>query len=606
MTDESTTAPTVSTDEPAWRRRFRAPRVSVPWWARDEPERLLYASNETGRWELYAWDRRDGLVRQVTDRPEGTLRGQLNPLGDLIWWFDDHAGDERGIWMIQSFGGGPDAPAAPEIPPAYAAGLALGRDDAVIGTSGDAGTKIYLVRAGESPRLLYAHAEYAEVSGFSRDDRLICLSHSEHGDSRHPALRVVDRSGSTVADLWDGPNRGLWPVDWSPVLGDARLLVGHEREAVGRPLIWSPTTGEVQEIRIDLPGEVEATWYPDATALLLTHDFRGRSELYRYDLARGALTRVPIAPGTVTSARVRPDGEVWYGWSNAATPPEVRADRRVLLRPPGEPAPPGVPYASHLLGELQFFVAEPAAPRPHPTIFWIHGGPHGHDQDAFAPLVQAWVDHGFVVVMVNYRGSTGSTKAWRDAIEGNPGLTELEDVARVHEWVVDQGIADPNQIVLAGASWGGYLTLLGLGIQPERWSLGIALVPVADYVAAYADEMAPLKAFDRALFGGAPDEIPEAYRLRSPITYVDRVRVPVLILAGENDPRCPIRQIDNYLARLRELGKPHEVYRYPAGHGSLVIEERLRHCEVALEFALRRLGRREERGRDLTQKGSPG
>jgi len=110
--------------------------------------------------------------------------------------------------------------------------------------------------------------------------------------------------------------------------------------------------------------------------------------------------------------------------------------------------------------------------------------------------------------------------------------------------------------VLSGGSWGGYLALLGLGTQPERWSLGVAAVPVADYVAAFEDEMEPLKAFDRSLFGGSPPDIPEVYRKRSPITYVEQVRVPVMILAGENDPRCPIRQIENYLSRLRELGLP--------------------------------------------------
>jgi dipeptidyl aminopeptidase/acylaminoacyl peptidase len=73
---------------------------------------------------------------------------------------------------------------------------------------------------------------------------------------------------------------------------------------------------------------------------------------------------------------------------------------------------------------------------------------------------------------------------------------------------------------------------------------------------------------------------------------VDRVRVPVLIIAGENDPRCPIRQIDNYLARLRDLNAPHQVYRYDAGHGSLVIEEMLRQVELEIAFAAKHLGTR--------------
>ncbi|MDQ1486715.1 MAG: hypothetical protein QOJ62_2408, partial [Actinomycetota bacterium] len=119
---------------------------------------------------------------------------------------------------------------------------------------------------------------------------------------------------------------------------------------------------------------------------------------------------------------------------------------------------------------------------------------------------------------------------------------------------------------------------------------GIAAVPVADYVAAYEDEMEPLRAFDRALFGGTPDEVPDQYHQSSPITYVDDVKAPLLVLAGANDPRCPIRQIDNYLARLESRGTPASVYRFEAGHGSLVVEERIHQVATQLDFARRELG----------------
>jgi dipeptidyl aminopeptidase/acylaminoacyl peptidase len=92
---------------------------------------------------------------------------------------------------------------------------------------------------------------------------------------------------------------------------------------------------------------------------------------------------------------------------------------------------------------------------------------------------------------------------------------------------------------------------------------------------------------DRVLFGGSPAEAPGAFEAGSPITYVEAVKAPVLVTAGANDPRCPIRQIDNYLARLAELGKPHEVYRFDAGHGSLVVTERIRQMAVELDFLRR-------------------
>lgn len=574
--------------EADWRRRFRAARLSLPVWARDEPERLLYRSNASGKWELYTWDRHADSHRQVTERPEGTRIGALDPRGEQVWWFDDEGGNEFGQWVVAPFDGGAGRHVS-DLPAAYPAGLALGRSVAAVGGSGDAGTTVHVIRGG-TPERVYEHREDAWLADLSRDERLLCIGHAEHGDSRHPAARVLDLSGGSVAELSDGPGHGLWPVEWSPVAGDQRLIVVHERHGVARPLVWSPEDDAVQMLDIDLPGEVAASWYPDGSALLLVHEHGGRDELYRFPLPGGPPEPLPTEPGTVGSADVRPDGEVWYLWTSSATPPEVRADGAPLLRPPGEPAPAGTSYTSLSVDGIPAFIAEPAGSRPHPVVFEVHGGPEANDQDAFSPHVQAWVDHGFAVVLVNYRGSTGYGRAWRDAIQGNVGFGELADIARVRDEVLASGIGDPRRCVLAGASWGGYLTLLGLGTQPDRWSAGLAAVPVADYVAAYADEMEPLKAYDRALFGGSPEEVPEEYRQRSPITYVDAVRVPVLILIGENDPRCPVRQIEHYLARLERREVPHEVYRYEAGHGSLVTDETIRQVEVQIDFVARHLG----------------
>jgi dipeptidyl aminopeptidase/acylaminoacyl peptidase len=96
-----------------------------------------------------------------------------------------------------------------------------------------------------------------------------------------------------------------------------------------------------------------------------------------------------------------------------------------------------------------------------------------------------------------------------------------------------------------------------------------------------------LQAFDRSLFGGGPDEKPELYTERSPITHAARVRTPVLLMVGDNDTRCPLQQVLNYAERLRELGRPFELDRFDAGHGALVVEERIRQTEVLLHFAAR-------------------
>lgn len=594
---------------PDWEKRFRAPRIGLPEWAEYAPDRSLFVSNATGTFELYTWDRATGTQRQATDRPHGTTDGTLSPDGEWVWWFSDTDGDEFGVWMRQPFAGGPDEPAVPGLAPSYPGGLAISRDGTVVvGCSTDEdGSTVHVARPGQPPVEIYRHRESAGVGDLSHDGSLIAIEHTEHGDAMHSAIRVVRPDGTTVAELDDTnggtEELGLSVMGFAPVDGDSRLLVGHQRRGRWEPMIWDPLTGGETALEIDLPGDVGADWYPDGSALLVEHEYQARSELWRYELAtppagadaQGApLTRVETPAGTVSGATARPDGTVEFLWSSAAQPPEVRSTAgTVVLDPPGMKAPGSVPVTDAWVdgpgGRIHALVQQPPGAGPFPTVFEIHGGPTWHDSDAFASSPAAWVDHGFAVVRVNYRGSTGYGRAWTDALKHRVGLIELEDIAAVREWAIASSLADPQRLVLAGGSWGGYLTLLGLGTQPDAWALGLAAVPVADYVTAYHDEMEALKAMDRTLLGGTPEEVPERFEASSPLTYVDAVRAPVYISAGVNDPRCPIQQVENYVQRLEKRGHPHEVYRYDAGHGSLVVEERIKQVRLELDFAHRHL-----------------
>ncbi|MGW1866725.1 S9 family peptidase [Streptomyces mauvecolor] len=585
---------------PEWEKRFRAPRVGLPDWAEDAPDRSLFVSNATGTYELYAWDRTTGDQRRATDRPNGTTDGVLTPDGQWIWWFDDTDGDEFGVWRRQPFTGGADETAVPGLDPSYPAGLALGRDGtAVVGRStDDDGSTIHVVRPGSAPAEIYRHRESAGVGDLSHDGTLIAFEHTEHGDAMHSALRVVRPDGTAVAELDDTKGGteelGLEVLGFAPLAGDTRLLIAHQRRGRWEPMIWDVSLGEETDLALDLPGDVSAEWYPDGSGLLVVHSFEARSGLFRFDLATRSLIEIETPAGSVSGATARPDGTVEYLWSSAASPSEVRSTTgEVVLDPPGFKAPGSVPVQDAWVegpgGRIHALVQRPAGDGPFPTLFEIHGGPTWHDSDAFASGPAAWIDHGYAVVRVNYRGSTGYGRAWTDALKHRVGLIELEDIAAVRDWAVSSGLADPARLILAGGSWGGYLTLLGLGTQPDAWALGLAAVPVADYVTAYHDEMEALKAMDRTLLGGTPEEVPDRFRASSPLTYVDAVRAPVYISAGVNDPRCPIRQVENYVDRLVARGAAHEVYRYDAGHGSLVVEERIKQVRLELDFAARHL-----------------
>jgi dipeptidyl aminopeptidase/acylaminoacyl peptidase len=145
-------------------------------------------------------------------------------------------------------------------------------------------------------------------------------------------------------------------------------------------------------------------------------------------------------------------------------------------------------------------------------------------------------------------------------------------------------------VLLTGGSYGGYLTLLGMGKRPDLWAGGVAEVAIADWRLMYEDQAETLRGYQRSLFGGTPDEKPDAHRASSPITYVQNYRVPVLVIQGENDSRCPSRQMRAFESQMQAAGKPIQIHWFDAGHGSLSIDESIKHQELALRYAYQVLG----------------
>lgn len=589
---------------PRWERRYRAPSVQMPDWSPRSPDRLVYVSNGSGVWQVHCWDRASGMRRRVTDHPVGVVEGAPTLDGGGVVYWQDETGDESGGWFVQPFAGGDAQPFLVGAPvgwnqrlaqaPGVVAAAISDRDGFGIWVSIEGGPAKELARSTES--LVLAGSEWGGFNrgALSSDGSLLCLEHSEHGDMLHPALRVVDpRTGAIVGEQLDA-GMALKAGCWSPIEGDQRLVIIHELQGDERAAIWDLDTGARTEVDVGSAGVIDVQdWWPDASALLAINLVEGRDHLYRFDLGSGIATGLDHEPGTIFTAKVRPDGSVWYRLSQGTLQPRVmEIDGGEVLRAEGERAPEGRPYVSWRFDNgtgdsVHGFYAAPEGDGPFPVIMWVHGGPTWLDTDRWSPEIQSYVDAGFAVGMVNYRGSIGYGRAWRDALMGNIGKPELEDVNAGFADLVARGIADPERAVIAGWSWGGYVTLMELSKHPELWSCGVAGVPVADYELSYADMSPELQAYDRALLGGAPKDVPELMADRNPINFADDVRVPVLFIIGEHDSRCPPRQALAYVEKLAARNHPHEVYLFATGHSSFDVDEAINQQRAILDFLAR-------------------
>lgn len=595
------------TSTPRWEQRFRAPTQSFPHWGRGGPDRLVYTSDEEGSFQAYALDRTTGQRRRLSDERVGVDLATISGDGSDAIWFADPTGDESGRWVAFPIDGGEPRDLLPGAPIGWPEGLAVGREVAVGVIADRSGFAVYVAERGAEAREILRHPDKIAISasdyhvegvdraGLSADETLVAVDVAQDGDNIHCAVRVLDvRTGETVAELADGPGFGLSGYAWSPVPGDARLLVGHEREDHLRPAIWDVASGERTDLELDLPGEVmPIDWWPDASAILLSHRFRGRDRLYRLDLATETLTEIAHPAGEILGARVRPDGEVWVRVASGDRAPRILNDRgEPGLEPPAGGLREGRPYREWLFRNpagdtIQGWLVLPEGDGPFPTYLKVHGGPDWLYMDTWFPDVQAVVDHGFAVAMVNYRGSIGFGRTFRDHIIGNIGFPEVDDVVAGLDDLIARGIADPERAVIGGWSWGGYTTLLALGIRPERFVAGVGGVPVGDYAGSYDDSAPALQAYDRSLIGGVVHDIPEFVAERSPITYVDRVKAPVLVLVGENDTRCVPAQVYSYVEALRAAGGDVEVYSYDEGHSTFVVDEEVREWRTVFDFLTR-------------------
>ncbi|HYF64613.1 MAG TPA: prolyl oligopeptidase family serine peptidase [Herpetosiphonaceae bacterium] len=598
-------APPQTAADAAWKNRYRAQGV---WWAEiasGAPARGLVVGTGSGIAQLYAWDTATGGLAQRTHDREGVFFGTLSPDGRHLYYLRDSGGNETGHYVRVPWEGGAPQDITPDMPP-YAAvyQCAISADGTMFAfiPTEPQGFPLYCLalRADGSvgaPRELYRSPKLIDDVCLSPDAALAAIATTEHATARQYSLAVVATAdGRPVATLSDLPGGSLRAVRFSPIPGDRRLLCTADRSGHTRPLLWDIDSGERHELELaEHEGDIEPLdWTTDGRRILLRQVTRATHRLLIYDLATGDATPLPAAGGTVISAQFGEDRIVAL-WSDATHLPQVialdaatgAAQGAILSLDVDPPARPltSISFRSADGTAIQGWLGVPDGAGPFPTILAVHGGPHMAVYDAYDPEAQAWLDHGYAFLSINYRGSTTFGRTFKEQVWGDMGNLEVEDMVAARDWLIAANVACPEAILVTGASYGGYLTLMALGKRPELWAGGLALVSSADLVSEYEDGTDWSKGYLAAMMGGTPADKPEQYAASSPITYAARVAAPLLAIQGRNDLRCPPRQMERYAETMRSLGKPFEIEWFDAGHAAVDTEQFIGFQERFLLFA---------------------
>ena len=367
----------------------------------------------------------------------------------------------------------------------------------------------------------------------------------------HPSLRVDRRrTGATVADLRD---EGL-ELSGVRVLARARATRGSRSPTSGaaseRPAIWDVATGELVDLPLDLVGPHRARRLvagrrrrcccsSSSTAATTSTATTSRPARSRRSTPSRARSR---------RAAVRPDGEVWY------RRPQRASTRRAILavgsttpileadgpRGAGRPRRSSRGGSTNPNGQrVHGFIVAPGRRRPVPGR---DARPRRPALARHRPLVARRPGprrrrvprrDGQLPRLDRVRA------AWRDALTGNIGFLELEDVLAGLDDLIARGIADPARVVLAGWSWGGYVTLLGTAATPSGWSRGSRACRSPTTSPPTRTRRRSSRRSTGRCSAARPTTMPELFRERKPITYVEASTAPLLILAGENDSPLP-------------------------------------------------------------------
>ncbi len=209
---------------------------------------------------------------------------------------------------------------------------------------------------------------------------------------------------------------------------------------------------------------------------------------------------------------------------------------------------------------------------PAPALVMVHGGPNWHYSAEWHPLMAYFASRGYVVLCPNYRGSTGYGRAWQYAARFDLGGVDARDVAAGAQYLLREGLAFPGKIAITGRSHGGYLTMMCLTQFPDLWCAGSAIVPFLNWFTCHARSREDVQHWDIENMGD-PQENYERWYNASPYFFLDRIRTPVQLICGGNDPRCPAEDSIEARDKLLELGKQVEFLLFEdEGHSFLKME----------------------------------
>ena len=399
-------------------------------------------------------------------------------------------------------------------------------------------------------------------------------------------ISVCDRAGDLQRVLGVGDEGSVpTPVEWGP--GGETLLVSDDSIGVERAGVYDLAADDVAWLGAGEHVERPKLIVPDGRRVVALRDRDALTVPVVYDTETGDCREFDLPEGVAyfgrNAHRVVSEDRVLVGHATPTRPKRLFVydfasdDEEAVFESDTDPFEPddfvdptfeyvasdGVPETRQAavehdpaetfdVGTLFYDAGE----RPSALVVFPHGGPAQADRQTFRSRVQFFCRRGHSVLQVNYRGSTGRSRTFREALHGDWGGAEQGDVATAVEHVLDRyDFLDADRVAVYGGSFGGFSAYWQLVQYPDLYAAGVGVVGMTDLRDEYENTAPQFQAGFLKTHLGTPAENPDLYEERSPVTHVENLDSALLVVHGENDPRVPVSQARRLRERLTDVGR---------------------------------------------------
>jgi dipeptidyl aminopeptidase/acylaminoacyl peptidase len=546
---------------------------------------------------------------QLTFFPDGVGNSEWSPDNKQILFSKDVGGNENAqLYLINADGSGLDT--LTNNPKAMFAGGFARDGKHILYRSNERFYDIYLLDLRtRTKKLLHQSDHQNRLIGMTHDMRYVFFARDSGNADNYVYMQDVTLNTPNAEPILLTPHTVEANYEGFHITHDGKRLyffTNQDQEFMSRAFIDLTKPNAPVVFRDHAKWDIDQDHFSGNDKIeVVTRDADGISEVKIFEVATGAVLPGPALPepGFISNMQVSHDGsKLAFNFTGPKTLSRIYVFDRAknttvaITKPNFAGLDPKAFVGSELIHYPSFdgamipaYYYKAKGSGRKPVIVMMHGGPESQERPTFNPIAQYYVQRGYSILIPNVRGSTGYGKAYADADNTTKRMTSVRDMEYAGRWLKILPTIDSTKLVIFGGSYGGFMSLAAMTMQPDLWAAGVDLFGIANFQ-SFLRNTSAYRARNRMAEYGDIDKDSAFLVEISPLTHVSAIKHPLFVYQGKNDPRVPYTEAEQIVSAVKAKGIPVEYILLPdEGHGLSKRENRTKVYTAIVEFLDRQL-----------------